>query len=242
MQFRLITYNIHKGIGGVDRLYRLERVIATLERYGADIVLMQEVDDDVPRSSHHRQVDEIGDALDLRHRAFQRNVRLKQGYYGNAILSRFPLSDVENLDLTVPMKKRRQALVARCQVREQHQRTMLLINCHLGLAGYERVQQLQRMLACRTLRLTHRDTPVIAAGDYNDVWGTLGRRCMQPAGFLSVSRKVNTFPAVMPVRQLDHIFYRGEVDFLHSFPGRSDIARLASDHLPLIADLELPDV
>ena len=56
MQFRLVTYNIHKGIGGVDRLYRPERIVETLAHYQPDIVLLQEVDDGVPRSRHHRQV------------------------------------------------------------------------------------------------------------------------------------------------------------------------------------------
>ena len=111
MKIRILTYNIHKGIGGVDRLYRPERIIETLESYHADIVLLQEVDDGVPRSRQHRQVDLFGDALNMRHRAFQRNVKLTRGHYGNAILSRFPLDDVQNLDLTVPMKKRRRALI-----------------------------------------------------------------------------------------------------------------------------------
>jgi endonuclease/exonuclease/phosphatase family metal-dependent hydrolase len=89
------------------------------------------------------------------------------------------------------------------------------------------------------LKNIHQATPVVLAGDYNDVWNTLGKNVMFPAGFKSVSKKANTFPAIMPVRQLDHVYYRGELDFLHSFPGHSNLARLASDHLPLIADFEL---
>lgn len=78
---------------------------------------MQEVDDGVPRSRADCQVELFADALDLKHHAFQRNVKLKHGHYGNAILSRFPLTDVHDIDLTIPLKKRRQALVAHCQLR-----------------------------------------------------------------------------------------------------------------------------
>ena len=239
MQFRVITYNIHKGIGGVDRRYRPERIIATLQRYDADVIFLQEVDDNAPRSRFHRQVDLIGDALTMRYRAFQRNVRLTKGHYGNAILSRYPLIDIENINLTISIKKKRRALVAHCQLQNEHQRTLLLINCHLGLAGFERIMQLRKILDSPVMKHIHHATPVIIGGDYNDVWGTLGKNVMVPAGFKSVSKKVNTFPAIMPIRQLDHIYYRGEQTCLHSFPGHSKTARQASDHLPLIADFEL---
>src|SRR5262245_40282789 len=135
MRFRLVTYNIHKGIGGVDRLYRPDRIVETLAHYQPDVVLLQEVDDGVPRSRHHRQVDLLGDQLDLPHRAYQANVSLREGHYGNAILSRFPISDVDHLELTVPLKKRRRALAVRCRVTgDNHTRRLVIIYFHLGYA------------------------------------------------------------------------------------------------------------
>lgn len=240
MRFRLLTYNIHKGIGGVDRRYRPERIVATIEHCQPDIVFLQEVDDGAPRSNGHRQVDHFGDALQLPHRAFQRNVRLRQGHYGNAILSRFPLFDIESLDLTVPLKKRRQALMAHARVRVGgHTRRLLLLNTHLGLAGFERNIQIRRILQSAMLRHSHRATPVITAGDFNDVWGTLGKTLLEPAGFSSATQQVKTFPAFLPMRPLDRIFYRGHLRLDHSFASHTDIARQASDHLPLVADFEL---
>lgn len=239
MQFRIITYNIHKGIGGIDRRYRPERIISTLMRYDADIIFLQEVDDNVPRSRFHRQVDLIGDELQMHYRAFQHNVKLTRGHYGNAILSRFPLTDIENINLTISIKKKRRALVAHCKLHNEHQRSLLLINCHLGLAGFERRLQLQKILNNPTMKHTHHATPVILGGDYNDVWNTLGKNIMFPASFKQASKKSNTFPAIMPVRQLDQIYYRGDLTCIHSFPGHSDLARQASDHLPLIADFKL---
>lgn len=241
MHFRLLTYNIHKGIGGVDRRYRPERIIEIIGMYDPDVVLLQEVDEDVPRSRHHRQVDLLGDALGLRHRAFQRNVRLSQGHYGNAILSRFPLHDVVNIDLSVPLKKRRRALAARCILRcDHHTRSLLLFNLHLGLAGIERTIQLRKLLAANMLAHAHHDTPMLVAGDFNDVWAGLGRKMLEPAGFRPTSHRVLTFPAVRPVRPLDRVYCRGNIEALHCFASRGKVARYASDHLPLVADFELP--
>jgi endonuclease/exonuclease/phosphatase family metal-dependent hydrolase len=236
-RLRVATYNIHKGIGGVDRRYRLERIMETLAHCQADVVLLQEVDDGVPRSRHDRQVDLLGDALELKHRAYQPNVKLRRGHYGNAILSRFPLYDLRDIELSVPLKKRRQALVAHCRLPVgEHSRSLLVFNFHLGLAGYERTIQIRRFLACEVLSHAHHDTPVVAGGDFNDVWGTLGRRLLEPAGFASASLAVKTFPAFFPMRPLDRIFYRGGLTLDHSFASRTQIAQQASDHLPLVAE------
>ena len=239
MRIRFITYNIHKGIGGVDRRYRLDRIIETLHHYAPDIVFLQEVADGVPRFSRHRQVDIISKALGLNHRAYQRNVELTEGHYGNAILSRFPLSGISSLNLTVPLKKRRRALLAYARIRKRHERKLLLLNTHLGLAGFERQLQVQRLLASERLVHAHRTTPIIVGGDYNDVYGTLGKRFMEPSGFAAAARQARTFPAMMPLQTLDHIYYRGAIDLHHSFPCRRQLARQASDHLPLVADFEL---
>ncbi len=240
MRFRLVTYNIHKGIGGVDRRYRPERIAETLAHYAPDIVFMQEVDDGVPRSRHHRQVDWLGDELGLKHRVFQANVRLRSGCYGNAIISRFPLSDTHHVELTVPLKKRRRAIAVHCHLKtEHHRRTLVLFNLHLGLAGYERAMQLKRLLEDSMFRHTHRTTAMIMGGDLNDVWGNLGNRILRPAGLTPTSGPLNTFPAFQPLRPLDRLFFRGGITCDHCFRSRSRISRQASDHLPLIADFEL---
>ena len=239
MLFRLLTYNIHKGIGGIDRRYRLERIISVIRAHHADIVFLQEVDDGVPRSRLDRQVDVIGEALELKHRAFQRNVNLTRGSYGNAVLSRFPLSAVEHLDLTVPLKKRRRALVANCAITGQPGGSTLLVNCHLGLAGFERAVQVQRLLTHVSATRSHACGSHIIGGDFNDVWRSLGRRFLEPAGYRSVRCKAPTFPAMFPMRALDQVYFRGALVATHSFVGRSQQAHQASDHLPLIADFHL---
>lgn len=237
MRFRLMTYNIHKCIGGLDRSYRPDRIVEAVAHCRPDIVCLQEVDDGVPRSRHHRQVHLLGDALELPHRAFQRNVSLTRGHYGNAILSRYPLLDVQHLELTVPPKKRRRGLAVHCRIRcEDQSRTLLLFNVHLGLAGFERRLQLRRILESELLQRTHRSTAVIVAGDFNDVWGQLGQTLLEPADFKPAGIRIRTFPAVLPLRPLDRIYYRGDIQLEHAFGSHTANVRQASDHLPLVAE------
>ena len=72
------------------------------------------------------------------------------------------------------------------------------------------------------------------------VWASLGRRILEPVGFQPTSHRVHTFPAVRPVRPLDRVYCRGNIEALHCFASRAKVARHASDHLPLVADFELP--
>ena len=238
MQFRLATYNIHKGIGGVDRRYRPQRIIETLAKYRPDIVMLQEVDDGVPRSRGHQQVELLADALGMRYRVFQPNVKLTKGVYGNAVLSRLPISEVRNIELTIPLKKRRRAQFVRCRYRvEGHIHRLVVVNTHLGLAGFERKIQLRKLIHAEVFVHTHHETPLIIAGDFNDVYGKLGRRMLQDAGFRCAVGRTKTFPAILPLRPLDRIYYRGRLELVHSFASRSKLARQASDHLPLIVDM-----
>jgi endonuclease/exonuclease/phosphatase family metal-dependent hydrolase len=241
MRFRLLTYNIHKGIGGLDRRYDLARIVETIRHYQPDVAMLQEVDDGAKRSGRDCQVDLLADAVELPHRAYQRNVRLRTiGHYGNAVLSRWPLFDAVDVDLTIPLKKRRCALVCRFEA-EVHgrKRTIGLANVHLGLAGFERQIQLRRLLRGERFSTLREETPLVIGGDFNDVWENLGKKIMHPAGFALASGMVKTFPAAAPLRRLDRIFCRGPIESIGAFAGHTGLAKRASDHLPLIVDFEV---
>lgn len=237
---RILTYNIHKGIGGIDRRYDLSRIIDTVGHYAPDIVFLQEVDHEVPRSNQDVQVEELADQLGFPHWAFQANVKLTRGNYGNAILTRFPIRERWNVDLTIPFKKRRRALVAKVHLDlDGHDQTVFLCNLHLGLAGFERKMQVKRLLEWSHLKGLHRHTPAIIGGDFNDIWGSLSRQLFIPSGFKSVTQNTRTFPAFMPVRSLDAIYIRGDIESSAAFVGHTQLSRHASDHLPLIVDLKI---
>ena len=240
MLLRVVTWNIHKGIGGVDRRYRLDRIIALLLEEAPDVALLQEVSEDMPRSQFHDQAEVLSEALHMPHRAYGPQHRFSRGGYGNAILSRWPLSNVHHVDLTIGTRKKRGALQARSRVRVgEHSRTVIFHNLHLGLVGSERALQLQRFLASEPFKGLHQRTPIVLGGDLNDVWGTLGPRFLQPAGFARAGALANTFPAAFPVRPLDGIFIRGDLRVKTCHPCRSQLARQASDHLPLLVVLDL---
>ena len=118
-------------------------------------------------------------------------------------------------------------------------RTVHLFNVHLGLSGIERRLQLKKLLAHENFNRIAQATPVVVAGDLNDVWGTLGRQLMRPARFRGTDRKPRTFPAYAPVRPLDSLYVRGGIEIVSLMSSRLAIARQASDHLPLVADLTL---
>jgi endonuclease/exonuclease/phosphatase family metal-dependent hydrolase len=76
-------------------------------------------------------------------------------------------------------------------------------------------------------------------GDFNDVWNRLGPTVMAPAGFRGDARPPPTFPAFRPLRPLDRVFVRGRVAIEQCWRCVHAVARSASDHLPLVADLRV---
>jgi endonuclease/exonuclease/phosphatase family metal-dependent hydrolase len=239
VKLRVISYNIHKCIGGVDRRYEPSRVGDVIARLEPDVVMLQEVDANVPRSNHDKQVDVLADLVGLRYRSWFPNVSVDGGHYGNAILSRYPLIESTNIDLSIRWKKRRSVLHGVIRVRHDDvDRTVHVYNMHLGLARFERRIQLRRFLDSHPFANLHTETPIVVGGDLNDVYGRLGE-LLRPAGFRGSERRPLTFPAWGPVRPLDAIFVRGAVDFLKLARCESELARKASDHRPLVADVRL---
>jgi endonuclease/exonuclease/phosphatase family metal-dependent hydrolase len=245
VRLRLLTYNIHKCIGGIDRRYDPLRTAHVIASYKPDLVMLQEVDQHARRSNADRQVDLLGDFLGFRHRIYFPNVKVRSGgEYGNAILSRFPSTETTNIDVTVPPKKRRSILHGRFRIRldnsfGKHARTLHVYNLHLGLSGIERKIQLRRFLESHPFVGLHHRTPIVVAGDFNDVWGTLGRKLLAPAGFQGSEPPVKTFPAWGPLRSLDSIYVRGDIRLTHVYRARLRLATRASDHLPLIAEVQI---
>jgi endonuclease/exonuclease/phosphatase family metal-dependent hydrolase len=235
-EFRLLTWNIHKGVGGTDRVHDIVRIIACLEHLAADIILLQEVAQDMPRLRHEDQVGRLTEGLQM-HAAFRSEHRFSSGHYGNLVLSRFPIAAVHHCDLTIGRRKKRGCVQAQITVPfEGHQRTLLVHNLHLGLAGLERVRQLERLMAWDELVRHERQTPLIVAGDLNDVWASLGKQLLEPHGLQRAGQLKNSFPAALPLRPLDGIFFRGHLDVVRTHVAATRLARSASDHRPVVTD------
>lgn len=117
LNIRIVTWNVHKCVGGLDRRYDPARISTVLAAQSPDVVLLQEVSQGGRWYQHERQIDVLGDALGMSHRSYAVNVKFgpRRGEYGNAILSRFPITSTDNIDLTVAGKKARSALHAELQ-------------------------------------------------------------------------------------------------------------------------------
>ncbi len=244
MKLRVLSYNIHKCIGGLDRRYRPERIVETIQHHDPDILLLQEVDNGAKRSLGHSQVEVLAEMLGMEHHCWYPNVKVRSGgHHGNAILSRYQLHDTHNIDITTPPKKKRGVVYARQRIdlhtpKTPHSRTLHIYNMHLGLSQIERKIQLRRFLDSHPFQGLHADTPIILGGDLNDVYGNLGNNFLAPAGFRTHDKKpLATFPAYAPMRALDGLYLRGSVELVSLERSRLKIARQASDHLPLIAEL-----
>src|SRR5262249_60954601 len=109
---RLVSYNIHKGIGGSDRLYRLERVIRVIEDLKPDLVCLQEVAHQTRRSRYHDQAAMLVKHFALDAHWFQLTVRWRVGGYGNLLLSRWPFQSKQHVTLTMGRRKARRAQLA----------------------------------------------------------------------------------------------------------------------------------
>ena len=235
---RLLSYNIHKGVGGSDRRYRLTRILDVVRAEEPDVVCLQEVDFNVKRSNFDNQPALLADGLRAGSVLYQLNVPHRDGGYGNLILSRWPIRQQHHLSLRLHRRKPRGAQLV---VIDTPQGPLHLVNWHLGLAEKERRWQTTHLLEHPRFR-EHSHLPTLIAGDYNDWRNTLGRHRFAPHQFEQVTAPVKqfrSFPAFLPLASLDKVFRRGAVRIGNAGIVRSRLAGKASDHLPLVVDFHI---
>jgi len=235
---RLLSYNIHKGIGGRDRRYRLERIIQVIEAENPDFVCLQEVDRHVERSRHDDQPKKLSEALKANSHLYQLNVRFRTGGYGNLVLSRWPFRSSYQISLR---RKRRKPRGAQLAVVETPEGPVHLVHWHLGLAERERHWQTRHLLEHALFRQSGH-LPTLVVGDFNDWLNTLARGPFATHGFVQVTAprsRFRSFPAYWPVVSLDKAFARGPLEIRHARIIHSRLAREASDHLPLVIDFHV---
>lgn len=246
MRLRVLTYNIHRAIG-LDGRFAPERIVAVLARYNPDIALLQEVDQGAPRSRMLDLAAHLARELAYQYHALGLNVTLKKGRYGNATLSRFPIGKQRNVDLSIGRYKPRGAQHTRVQVVHGRQDLYVdVFNVHLSLLARLRARQVRSLLATTDIAGLDPAAPCIIAGDTND-WRNMLRRHFRHAGFQCATDRwpglrysIKTFPSIAPTGGLDKIFYRGPLELRYVHRSRLKLAQAASDHLPVIADFELP--
>ncbi|MEX0726405.1 MAG: endonuclease/exonuclease/phosphatase family protein [Planctomycetaceae bacterium] len=235
---RLLSYNIHKGIGGRDRRYRLDRILAVIEAENPDVICLQEVDRKVRRSRYHNQPHLLAEYFNSQHHLYQLNVPLSEGGYGNFLLSRWPIVTHHQVSLRFNRKKPRGAQLA---VIESPEGAVHVVNWHLGLSEQERHWQVGHLLTHHLFQESAHH-PTLIAGDFNDWRNTLANKIFAAHNFnqaTSPASRFRSFPAYMAVGSLDKAFFRGEMHIHQVRVVRSPLTRQASDHLPLVVDFHL---
>jgi endonuclease/exonuclease/phosphatase family metal-dependent hydrolase len=265
MKIRVATYNIHKGVTGIRGRPRIHDVRLALHSIDADILFLQEVQDRNERLLRHRsyprstQLDFLATS-GYEHRAYGMNAVYPHGHHGNAILSRHPIGHFTNHDISDHMLEKRGLLHAVVKPPGSRGREVHLICVHLGLIKRSRVRQ-ARFLIDFVQHEIPTKAPIIIAGDFND-WqrrvDTLLREelALDEVGVASEPKRFSllnflapwrdrarpsvarTFPSFAPWLTLDRIYVRGFRVLNTEVPRGLAWAR-RSDHMPLIAELEL---
>ncbi len=241
---RVATYNIHKGVQGVGPGRRLEihNLGHAVEQLDADIVCLQEVRrlnrGEARYFSHWPDVPQAEYLAPPGYEAVYRtNATTRHGEHGNAMLSRWPVLSHQHEDISDHRFEQRGLLHSQVNL---HGQVVHVVVVHLGLirAGRMRqIAQLERYIA----REVPIRAPLIVAGDFND-WGTLVQREMAGMGLLSFTESIQpTYPSRLPLAQLDYVYARGLLPHGLLVP-RGRIWWRMSDHLPLVAEFQLPDL
>lgn len=230
MKFRISTYNVHK-CKGLDGRVSVKRIAEVLQELDADVVALQEI--------FGQQGEFLAKELGL-HSAFGENRQLAGDAYGNLVLSRYPLRSHCNYDVSVSGREKRGCLRTDVFV---HSNAVHIFNVHLGTDFFERRQQAKHLIDEAVLKSRTLEGPRIVLGDFNE-WtrGTVSKTLAAEFAGTDVRTylgRARTYPAILPVMHLDHIYYDPQLKVDHVCLHRTKTALIASDHVPLVADFRL---
>lgn len=227
---RVATYNVHSCVG-VDRRRDPERIARVIEELDADVVALQEFaypSDIAVESTDPRTVTSLADY----HCALGPTRKHKDQSFGNVLLTRHPIRSLERIDLSSSRREPRGALEATIDLGDE---TLHVLATHLGLDLGERRVQVGKLVE----RLVARGAALSAVlGDFNDwVPGRSVVRALED--LIGPSAKPRSFPSTYPLLALDRIWVHPRHALRSIVAHSSALARRASDHLPVVAEIEL---
>jgi endonuclease/exonuclease/phosphatase family metal-dependent hydrolase len=220
----LASYNIHKA-EGIDRRIDLLRIARVLEEVDADLIGVQEV--------YLPQAESL--AVRLGMHMIMGATRVHAGLpYGNAVFTRLAIQASYTFDLTRPARQPRGGMRLDLRVAG---RVLHLFNVHFGLKIRERVEQVEALVRQQILNV-ELVGPRVVMGDLNEWFpGPVGRALRRE---LHGPRIRRTHPAPLPLFPLDRIYWDRDLHSEGFHVHRSRLARVASDHLPVVARLKVP--
>ncbi len=230
MSIRALTYNLHGGWGR-DRKRDYRRIGDFLKRHQVDVALVQEMDTRPEGECADQDIESLK-AGHFEHFVAAPTITADKGWYGNALLSRFPVSESTVIDISAPSREPRNILEVFLSTPEG---PLHVVNTHKGLGRSERGGQMERLYR---FLLRDRKVPLIVGGDINEWYKyTGGLRVLNRS--LHPLRSKATFPTAFPFLHLDRMWCRpwGLARTVRVL--RTPETRLFSDHYPLMAELEL---
>lgn len=248
MRLKVLSYNIHKGFSTMNRKFVLEKIRTAIKSVDADVVFLQEI-----LGEHHghrkkykdewpltTQLEYLADSV-WPHFAYGKNAVYSEGHHGNAILSRFPISFSENVDISTNRFERRGLLHAIVEL-PQIKPSLHLICLHLNLFERSRFQQIE-WLGRRIEEVVPHNSPLIVAGDFNDWRENISPVLERELDVYEAYKQkhgthARSFPSWLPMLPLDRIYIRGfEVEAAQCLEGNpwSEL----SDHAALYSELKI---
>jgi endonuclease/exonuclease/phosphatase family metal-dependent hydrolase len=230
MEFKALSYNIHKGLNWNNTSHTLLDLKDFLHQTDVEFVFLQEVvgENKILPEKFQTWVDNqhefLADTLWSDY-AYSKNAVYDHRHHGNAILSKYPITRHEVIDLTIHAKEMRALLY--CEIDHPHGKLDLFCT-HLNLLHRHRVKQYE-IINKSIKELHHQKRPLILAGDFND-WIKKSYLFLDDLEFAAKNYPNKTFPHLFPIAALDH-FYTKNVqvnDFKVIRPKHS-----LSDHLPI---------
>ncbi|MET0026478.1 MAG: endonuclease/exonuclease/phosphatase family protein [Candidatus Thiodiazotropha sp.] len=222
---KVATYNVHRSIGP-DGIRDLERTAQVIKETGARVIALQEVEERLEDS--HTLADSTGmtaisgmtlDTPDRR--------------YGNILLTNFEIRSADVIDISWERREPRSIIDAMLET--PGGQTLRCLATHLGLSSRERNHQ-HRLIA--TLLSKQWEGPTLLMGDLNE-WRPFSPQLRRIDRLLGRSRGQRSFPSRLPLLPLDRIWISPNHMLRDIVSHRTQISRMASDHLPVVAQLDL---
>jgi endonuclease/exonuclease/phosphatase family metal-dependent hydrolase len=238
---RLMTYNVRRclGLGGRPSP---ERVAGVIARFDPDVVCLQELDVGRFRTGRADQPGQIARALRM-DAQFHGAVRVAEEQFGTAVLSRLPMRKVRSAPLPTLLGMRLEPRAALWVELRAGGKLVHVINVHLGLTRGEREVQTDMLLGEEWLGHPECRAPRILCGDLNMTPRARAfrriERVLRAAEAPEGARRFRTWPSLLPLVPLDHVFGSSDLKPRGVEVPRDGAVRLASDHLPVIVDYEL---
>ena len=241
---RVMTYNVHSCVG-MDGKIDAERIARVIARARPDVVALQELDVGRARTFGLDQAHLIARYLKMEFH-FHPAIHVEEERYGDAILTHLPHRLVKAGPLPgLAGKPRLEPRGAVWLAIDLHGREVQVINTHLGLDQRERAAQVDALLGSGWLGHEQCREPVILCGDFNALPSS--PVCRRLGGLLEDvqtraqrHRPQATFSSRLPTLRIDHIFISPGLEVAAIEVPNSALARVASDHLPLVAEIRIP--